>query len=339
MDAIRLESVGDLSTIGVAEPACGPEEALVEVEAAGVCGSDVGAYRGKAAYGFLDHPRILGHEYVGTVVAVGERVENLDTGDRVVELPLSACGTCRPCRRGAENVCEDVRVTGFHHDGAFAERLTAPATRLHRIPEGLSTVRAVTIEPLAVAYRGAVEIGVIAPGERVLVLGPGPIGSLVALLAARAGAEVVLAGLPRDRPRLDRLEGVETVELSPDADPPAGFDVSVDATGSPEGPTTAITAARNGGRVVLLGIPPGPVTIDGTSTVRGEKQIHSSYSATAADFERVISLQAGSRSIPVEGLSTDYSPGESTAAFEAFADGDVIKPVFRFDGRADRRRG
>ena len=334
MDAIRLDAVGELSTLEVVEPTCGPGEVLLEVEAAGVCGSDVGAYRGKAAYEFLTHPRILGHEYVGTVTAVGERVEGLAPGDRVVELPLSACGRCPPCRHGAENVCEDVRVTGFHHDGAFAERFTAPARRLHGIPDGLSANRAAMIEPLAVAYRGIVEIGAVAPGERVLVLGPGPIGSLVALLAARAGAQVVLAGLPRDRARLDRLEGspVETTELSADATPPGGFDVSVDATGSPEGPATAVTAARNGGRVVLLGIPPGPVTIDGTATVRGQKQLHSSYSATATDFERVIALQTGTRSIPVEELATVYAPGEPTAAFEAFAGGDVIKPIFRFDG-------
>lgn len=335
MDAIRLTSVGELSVVDVPRPQCGPDEALLRIETAGVCGSDVGAYRGKAAYEFVTYPQTLGHEHVGTIEAVGRDVETVEPGDRVVERPLVTCGECTPCRYGSENVCENVKVTGFHRDGSFARYITSPATLLHPIPDDLPSDRAAMIEPLAVAYRGVVEIGSVAVGERVLVLGPGPIGCLAALLATHAGGEVLVTGLPHDASRLEQLGKfqLETVELEPDESPPGGFDVVIDATGSDVGPGTAIDAVRNGGRAILLGIPSGTVSIDGTGTIRGEKQVRSSYSATATDFERVIALQSGSRSISVETLSRTYPFDQPETAFEGFIDCDVVKPLFSVHNR------
>lgn len=335
MDAIRLTSVGELLITDVPRPQCGPDEALLRIETAGVCGSDVGAYRGKAAYDFLTYPQTLGHEYVGTIETVGRNVNGLESGDRVVERPLATCGECSPCRRGSENVCENVRVTGFHRDGAFASYIASPACLLHPIPDNLPSDRAAMIEPLAVAYRGVVEIGSVDVGERVLVLGPGPIGCLAAILATYAGGEVLVTGLPQDGPRLEQLGQfqLETVELEPNESPPDGFDVVIDATGSDVGPKIAIDAVRNGGRAILLGIPSGMVSIDGPGTIRGEKQLRCSYSATATNFERVITLQSGSRGIPVETLSRTYPFDNPEMAFEDFIDCDVIKPLFSVNDR------
>lgn len=335
MDAIQLTGVGELSLTDVPRPQCGPNEALLRVETAGVCGSDVGAYRGKAAYDFLTYPRTLGHEFVGTIESVGRNVDGVEPGERVVELPLAACGGCPPCRYGAENVCDNLQVTGLHREGAFATYIASPAPLLHPIPTGLPSVRAAMIEPLAVAYRGVVEIGSVEAGERVLVLGPGPIGCLAALLANHSGGEVIVVGLPRDGRRLAQLEEfpLETIELAPDERPPTGFDVAIDATGSEVGPRTAIDSVRNGGRAVLLGIPSDAVTIDGPGTIRGEKQVRPSYSATATDFERVIALQSGSREIPVERLSIEYPSDDPETAFDDFVACEVIKPIFRLDDR------
>ena len=142
MDAIQL--VGTESTerprefrrATIPQPEPGRDEALVRVRTAGVCGSDVGAYLAKRAYAFVTLPRILGHEYVGSVAEVGSAVSTVTRGDHVIERPLRSCGRCRSCALGRPNVCENVRITGFHHDGAFAVYHTVPESCLHRVPTG-----------------------------------------------------------------------------------------------------------------------------------------------------------------------------------------------------------
>lgn len=329
MRAIRLHGDQRLRVDELPEPT---GDVVVAVDTVGVCGSDAGAYLGKPAYEFLTRPRVLGHEYVGTVESVNAEGTGLDPGDRVVARPLRPCGVCTPCRRGRDNVCERLELTGFHHDGAFAPRIASSADELHPVPDGIPDTGAAMIEPLSVAYRGVVRIGGVEAGERVLVLGPGPIGSLAGLLAERAGADVTVVGLQRDKQRLEMLESVgldvDTLGGSDNPVPDGTFDVAVDATGSPDGVETAVDAVRPGGRAVLLGIPSGSVELDAAKAVRSETEIRPSYSCLSEDIDRTITLQTGPRAIPVEQLATEFDPSDPAAAFEAFIAGDVIKPVF-----------
>lgn len=337
MDAIRLERSADggrLDVQTVPDPRPGPGDVCVRVGAAGVCGSDVGAYRGKSSYDFVETPRILGHEYVGVVESVGDGVSAFEVGDVVVERPLRSCGTCTHCRGGRTQVCESVRITGFHHDGAFAARTVVPEAYLHSVPADVPRTRAALVEPLAVTSRAVVEVGSVAPGDAVLVEGPGPMGAFSALVARRAGADVVVSGLERDASRLARLEavGVDTVDVTsrdPAAKAPeAGFDVVVDATGVPAGASDGVGGVRNGGRVVLLGIPAGDVTVAGPDLVRGEISLRASYGATSADFERAIRLLDSPVGESLEELTDVYSPSSPAAAFEAFGAAETVKPVF-----------
>jgi len=330
-----------VESIAVGEPAAG--EAVLAVDAAGVCGSDVAAYRDEPGYGFIEHPRRLGHEYAGTVVAVGDDVAGIEPGDRCVDRPLRACGRCRQCRHDQPHVCRNVRITGFHEDGGFATRTRVPADSLLTVPDDLPPERAAVAEPLAVARRATVVRGAVAPADRVLVQGPGPMGAFSALVAARTGASVRLVGLPGDRERLAAAEatGLRTAVVDPDGpDGPTvassndggGYDLVVDATGAADGVAAATRAVRKGGRVVLLGIPGAEPSIDAAALVRGEIDLLASYGATRADFAAALRLldALDDRLDPLLAWPTD--PTDPTAAFERFAARDVCKPVFRVAG-------
>jgi len=329
---------GALERREVPDPEPGPDEALIEVAYAGLCGSDAGIYEFYDAYEVMDLPTVIGHEYAGRVVAVGEDVTAVEPGDRVVDRVLRACGECYQCRSGATNVCANTSVAGVHEDGAFAEYVAVPARSLHRVPEGLGLRDAALAEPTAVAVRAAGHHADLAPGDRVLVQGPGPIGLLSAQVARAAGAEILVSGTARDRSHrlpLARELGFETVDVEEDAlgervdgfTDGVGVDVVVDATGHPSGLPGAAGAVRPGGRVVVVGIP-GEVTVDATSLVRAEVDVQCSYAYTWTEFERALrALAAGQVDAPAL-VDEGFDLADPAAAFEAFLDGDVCKVVF-----------
>lgn len=338
METIVLEDVDGTRTLRhgtAAVPEPEPGEVRIRVTAAGICGSDVGAWREKPAYDFLETPRILGHEYAGVIDAVGPRVESFEVGDRAVERPLHACGVCTPCRNGATHVCENVEITGFHVDGAFATYTTAPADALHPIPDSLSLPRAAMAEPLAVAARAVLDRADISAGDSVLVAGPGPMGAFSALVAEAVGASVVVGGLPRDQARFDLLEvaGIQTADLEEQTPvdvarelTDGGFDRFVDATGAAPVLEDAMEAVRRGGEAVVIGIPTGTLGLPSPSFVRGEKRVSGSYGAQPVDFERAISL-LDDEEFPIDALRSDYRPGAVQMAFEEFAEAEVVKPM------------
>ena len=329
---------GAVSVEEVDVPVVGPTEVRVRVHAAGVCGSDVGAYLGKPEYDFMDLPAVLGHEFAGVVDAVGDAVRTVEPGDRVVVQPGSTCGSCFQCLTGEENNCPEKGVSV--DSGGFAPYSVAEAARVLSVPRGMSLEHAALTEPLAVTRRAVVENGDVSAGDSVLVQGPGPMGALSGLVARAAGADVVVTGLPGDAARLDRLSetGIETVTVSPETDPEElvadharrdGFDVCVDATGAPAGVRTAVATTREGGNVVLLGIVSEDVSLDLAGLVRSEIHLRTSHGAVKRDFVRALDLLRPPDALPVDSL-LDRQFGISTpsAAFEAFAAAETIKPLF-----------
>lgn len=317
-------------------PDPGHGEVRLSVRAAGVCGSDVGAWKGKSVYDFVETPRVLGHEYVGVVDAVGDGVASVDPGDRVVERPLYACGVCRACRHGDEHVCENVEIAGFHFDGGFAPFRVVSANALHPVPDGVSDRRAAATEPMAVSARAIFDRASVTPGDDVLVLGAGPMGAFSALMADHGNANVVVGGLAADRERFDVLErvGVATVNLEPTslsavaaevAD--GAFDLLIDATGSASALEGGLDVVRPAGEAVVIGIPGDAMGVPSPSFVRGEKRVSGSYGATAADFERALELIVG-LDARLDPLLVGYDPNDPTTAFHDFAEGAVVKPIF-----------
>ncbi len=252
MQAGKLLEVGDFRVMEVPDPVPGPGDVLVRVAAAGVCGTDRHLLKGE----FLGKPPvILGHEFSGTVAAVGEGVTSHKVGDPVACDPNIACNACRSCLTGRINLCENLVAVGVHRDGGFATFSTVPAHRALPLPEGLSLRDAALSEPLACCLH-ALDIGAPKPGERVTILGGGVIGLLCLQLARLAGAEVLLVTRSPHRRRIAEDLGATTVASAEEAGRifPGGADLVLECAGVAETVAEAPRLAARGGRVVILGV-------------------------------------------------------------------------------------
>ncbi|MDA1191940.1 MAG: alcohol dehydrogenase catalytic domain-containing protein, partial [Candidatus Poribacteria bacterium] len=174
----------------------GAGDARVSVAAAGVCAGDMYIYLGKNPYS--TYPVVAGHEVSGVVEEVGESVEGVEVGDRVVVEPFLGCGTCYPCRVGKSNCCVRLQIIGVHRPGGYAESVVAPATHVHRVPEGLSLRDAAFAEPVAIAVQ-ACRRGDVSADDTVLILGCGPIGLALIEVAKARGASVYATDIASSR--------------------------------------------------------------------------------------------------------------------------------------------
>ncbi|MFC7078355.1 2-keto-3-deoxy-L-rhamnonate dehydrogenase [Haloarcula halophila] len=324
------------------QPTIAPDELLVKVHTAGLCGSDAHAYKYDGGYEWIPIPRIMGHEYSGEVTAVGDDVEGFAPGDRIIEEPIHDCGHCFQCKNGQPNVCQNFSITGMHRDGAYAEYVAVAPEHVHAVPESVPLRHAAITEPTSIATRAVLEQSVTKPGDTVLVEGPGPIGVLVAAVADSLGANVVVSGLDQDASyRLPLLEdlGIPTVDVqSADLDAAAerhtdgiGFDVVFDSTGHHSGIVTANDHVRKGGQIVVVGIPNDSSQVTLTSTVRGEVDINTSYGSTWTNFEQALRLMERGEIAVDDIIDTSYDVDEPRDAFEAFLASETCKPVFQFN--------
>ncbi len=237
------------------QPRCeGSDDVVVQVIQTGVCGTDRGVLLGK----FAAKPGvIMGHEAVGLVAEVGDGVTSLAPGDRVIVNPTLYCGTCARCRLGQFNFCRNKagNEIGIDRDGAFAEFIRLAERFLHRVPDGIPDDRAVLVEPLACVLNN-LQAANAAPGDRVAILGGGPIGLTAAMAAVRFGCDVSLIETDAFRLGLCRelladLPGTKVVAGEPGEFAPRSADVVVDTVGNLLG--TAVELADDLGRIVVMG--------------------------------------------------------------------------------------
>lgn len=260
MRAVVTQAKGVMEVVDVpepGEPASG--EVVIRPEAVGICGSDFHFFLGELG---SDFPRIQGHEVAGIVEALGPGCEKmLDVGDRVALHPLSSCGRCYPCRVGRGNVCDNFSLVGIHEDGGLQERLRLPEDQVFPTTEPKPAVAALA-EPLSIAVR-TVRRARIEAGEKVVVLGAGPIGQGVTLLARDREAQVLLIDPVRGRLELGEGMGAEVlawtdreevVELAREWSGGEGPEVTVDATGAPDAIRATVDMAASAGRVVIVGM-------------------------------------------------------------------------------------
>jgi L-iditol 2-dehydrogenase len=254
-----------LELVDVDPPVTAPGWVVLDVTYAGICGTDVHI----TDKSFPSYPPVtLGHEFLGVVASVGEGVP-VAPGTRVVCEPHAlACGVCHLCRRGHAELCAHKRSPGWGIDGAMAAQVAVPAHLLHAVPEGVSDLAAALTEPTAIVVTGY-ERAPVPVGGSVLVVGPGPIGILAALVARAAGAgRVVLAGRPSSKGRLELAAslGVETwlddgtapvADRMYDETAGRGADLVVEASGSGGAIATSIAASRRRGTMLVLGVPDG----------------------------------------------------------------------------------
>jgi threonine dehydrogenase-like Zn-dependent dehydrogenase len=265
MRAFVLTGPGQSSVQDVPRPAAVPGEVVVDVERVGVCGTDVEFATGEMAYlhqGHAAYPMRLGHEWAGTVAAVGEGVDRAWVGRRVTGDTMLGDGTCRRCRRGTQHVCEHRQEVGIRggRPGALAEQVAVPASSLHLLPDPVDPVLGALVEPGGNALRAA-RAAAVGPGDRALVLGPGTIGLLVALFLRACGADVHLMGRTPESLAFARGLGFEHV-WTEDGLPDLPFDAVVDASYAAHLPALALDLVEPAGRVVYIGLAGSPSPID-----------------------------------------------------------------------------
>jgi threonine dehydrogenase-like Zn-dependent dehydrogenase len=263
--AFILTAPGEYTVQEVPAPVPAPGEAVVTVERVGVCGTDVEFFTGEMAYlhqGHADFPMRLGHEWCGTVTAVGDGVDPAWVGRRVMGDTMLGDGVCRRCRRGHQHVCESRQEVGVRggRPGALAERLAVPVTSLHRLPDTVDPVLGALVEPGGNALRVTAAAG-LQPGDRMLVLGPGTIGLLVAMFARAGGVDVHLLGPSQPSLVFPRALGFANA-WSADTLPDLPFDAVVDASNAADLPARALELVEPAGRVVYVGIAGRPSLLD-----------------------------------------------------------------------------
>lgn len=265
MRAVVLTAPGECSVQEVPRPVPAPGEAVVDVERVGVCGTDVEFFTGDMQYlheGHASFPMRPGHEWAGTVAAVGVGVDADWVGRRVMGDTMLGDGTCRRCRRGHQHVCENRQEVGVRGDrpGALAEQLAVPVSSLHVLPDAVDAVLGALVEPGGNALRAA-RAADLQPGDRVLVVGPGTIGLLVAMFARAAGAEVHLMGRDEHSLAFARSLGFDRA-WTEDGLPDEPFDAVVDAANASHLPARALEWVEPAGRVVYIGLAGRPSHID-----------------------------------------------------------------------------
>src|SRR5262245_56390660 len=227
------------------EPVVRTGHVVLEVVGAGICGTDLHIWDDE----FPSEPPVtMGHEVSGVVREVGDGVSGWAAGDRVVsETYFQTCGECEWCRGGRLNLCAQRRSIGSREDGGFAPRLLVPARGLHRIPDWLDGHAASLAEPLACVCHCLVDPQVVTEGDRVLVVGPGPVGLLAAQVAGACGAEVHVRGAPRDEARLAKARELGFATSVAGDGAPEDVDVAIDCSGAAEGIAAALESAARGG--------------------------------------------------------------------------------------------
>ncbi|NLO04365.1 MAG: alcohol dehydrogenase catalytic domain-containing protein [candidate division WS1 bacterium] len=295
-------------------------EALVEVEAVGVCGSDLHAYEGTQP--FFQYPEIGGHEVVGTIIEIVEgeapeipnRVQSSppQLGDRVVLDPSMPCGECYPCRTGHYNCCVNMRVLGVHAPGAFAEYFCAPVPCLHVVSADLSADAAVMVEPLSIGVQATTRAR-ITVGDTVLVIGAGTIGLCVLLAGLSRSERIAVSDLATGRLEIARSLGAGAAINAAEEDVAAAFAAAfggsdpaivIEAVGRPATVRQALELVAASGRVVMLGLCSDEICIPGALMVRKELDFLGSR-LHGGTVPRAIEL-AQSGDLPLERLVTHH---------------------------------
>jgi 2-desacetyl-2-hydroxyethyl bacteriochlorophyllide A dehydrogenase len=307
MRAVICTEPGKLERIDQPLPAPALGMVAVDVKAVGICGTDFHIYTG--VHPFLDYPRVMGHELSGVVVE-GARSEDLKPGTPVVINPYFSCGTCIACRKGKPNCCARLKVLGVHIDGGMCERIMVPEENLYPA-NGLSLRDAAMIEFLSIGAH-AVRRSALIPGDRVLVVGAGPIGAGTALFGRLAGGLVTVmdASVKRLATAAGALRFTETIEAGKTAlaevDRLTGgdrFDVVFDATGNAKAMERSFDFVASGGTLVMVGVLKADITFNDPEFHRRELTVRATRNATRQDFETVMAAVAAGQ-VPMDALNT-----------------------------------
>ncbi|HRI81902.1 MAG TPA: zinc-binding dehydrogenase [Opitutaceae bacterium] len=318
-----------------ARPEPGPEDVILAVEAVGVCGSDLHQWHSTHSWP-VNYPVVLGHEFGGVIAATGSAVKAWREGDRVVSETAAVINPDSPLSRaGLYNLDPTRKGFGYGVDGAMTRFVRVPARCLHRVPAGLAMEIAALTEPCCVAYNAVVNNAKILPGDRVIVLGPGPIGILCAAMARLAGAQVALVGLERDKARLEKAKAYGCEVIIGDATAWAkerdglGADGVIDAAGASAALKVALELVRPNGWISKVGWGPQPLNFSLDPLVQKNITLQGSFSHNWPVWERVLAL-LGSGQLDVRPVLGGIWGLEAWhEAFDKMHRGEIVKAVLK----------
>jgi L-iditol 2-dehydrogenase len=314
-------------------PEIGEEDVLLEVAAVGVCGSDLHMWTGDHGWR-VNYPCVLGHEFAGRVRDVGARVKNFKSGQRVVSETAAVIDTNNPLsRRGLYNLDPTRLGYGAAVDGAMTRFVRVPTRILHHVPDQLPLEKAALTEPCCVAYNATAINSEIFPGDRIVVLGPGPIGILCAAIARLRGAQVAVTGLERDRTRLKIAEQYGCTAITGDASDWArevdglGADGIIDATGYSPALKIAMELVRPAGWITKVGWGPQPLDFSIDPLVQKNVRLQGSFSHNWPIWERILQMiSTGQLNIdPV--IGGQWKLDQWQQAFTTMHSGSIVKAV------------
>ncbi len=337
MKAIEITKPFEVKIIEKEKPRAKDGEALLKVLYCGICGADVASFTGNQP--FTTYPRIPGHEFSAQIVEIPENGRGLKAGDIITCNPYFNCGECYACKRGLVNACHDNQTMGVQRDGSFQEYITMPVERIID-GKGLSAKELALIEPFSISAH-ALSRAEIKKGDRLLIMGAGPIG-LFALLKAKAlGARVAIADLLESRLELAKEYGADLIINNKTDDIKAkceeftegcGFDVCVEACGAPVTFLSCIDLAAHGANVILIGNGKRETTFVHSIILKKELNIYGSRNAFTKDFEELIGLVSSGRVNVLNMISGVYEAENAKQAFDALAnnDGSLAKLLIKF---------
>lgn len=338
MKAVFIDAPGVVAIREIDKPAPQKGEALLKLLYGGICGSDLGSYRGTFAY--FSYPRTPGHEFSAEIVEIGENDKGLKKGMVVTANPYFNCKKCYSCERGLVNACMSNQTMGVQREGAFSEYITMPVERIID-GKGLDAKTLALIEPFCIGRHG-VHRANVKKGDRVLVVGAGTIGLLAAMAAKACGAVVYITDVAKKKLDYAMSFGLDGsflnesneafVEWVKSATGGNGFDVTVECVGLPSTLQNCLDAACFGGNVAVVGVGKHNIDLDFTIIQKKELNIYGSRNALTSDFEALIDIVIDQK-LDLSRVITDVFPlGDAAKAFAEFDKhaGEMLKVLIEF---------
>jgi len=336
----KLEAKPGIWMTTAEKPTVGHNDLLIKISKTAICGTDMHIYHwDEWSQNTIPVPMIVGHEYVGEVVEIGEDVAGFKIGDRVSGEGHITCGHCRNCRAGRRHLCRNTVGVGVNRQGAFAEYLAIPAFNAFKIPADISDDLAAIFDPFGNAVHTALSFNLI--GEDVLITGAGPIGIMAAAVAKHVGARHVVITDVNDF-RLDlakKMGATRTVNVGSESlrdimkelGMTEGFDVGLEMSGVPSAFKSMLDTMNHGGKIAMLGIPPGEMPIDWTKVIFKGLEIKGVYGREMFEtwYKMASLIQSGLDITPL--LTHQFPIDDFQQGFDAMASGQSGKVILNWD--------
>lgn len=321
------------------EPEVGHNDLLIKIRKTAICGTDMHIYNwDEWSQQTIPVPMVVGHEYVGEVVGMGQEVRGFELGDRVSGEGHITCGHCRNCRAGRRHLCRNTTGVGVNRPGAFAEYLVIPAFNAFKIPDNISDDLAAIFDPFGNAVHTALSFDLV--GEDVLITGAGPIGAMAAAVARHVGARhVVITDVNPYRLELAKTMGAtRTVDVSKEnlrdvmneLGMSEGFDVGLEMSGVPSAFRDMLDTMNNGGKVAMLGIPPSELAIDWNKVIFKGLVIKGIYGREMFEtwYKMASLLQSGLDLSPI--ITHQFAVDEYQQGFDQMGSGESGKVILNW---------